>query len=165
MTEERQQQQPVYVGFWVRFIAFLIDSTAASFLIAPIAVIVLGSDVELDYGDIDHLRNQLTGILAHMSVEMILMGIIFVLFWIYLAATPGKMIFKAYIVDANSGRRASNLQLVIRYLGYFISLFALGLGFLWIAVDRRKQGWHDKIAGTVVVKGLPAEEAADAGHT
>jgi len=165
MTEERQQQQPVYVGFWVRFIAFLIDSTAASFLIAPMAVIVLGSDVEFDYGDIDHLQSQLMAILTHMSVEMILMGIIFVLFWVYFAATPGKMIFKAYIVDASSARRAGNLQLVIRYLGYFISLFALGLGFLWIAFDRRKQGWHDKIAGTMVVKGPPTEEATDAGHT
>jgi len=36
---------------------------------------------------------------------------------------------------------------------YLISKLALYLGFIWIAFDRRKQGWHDKIAGTVVVRG------------
>ncbi|MGA7985503.1 MAG: RDD family protein [Burkholderiales bacterium] len=39
----------------------------------------------------------------------------------------------------------------IRFLGYFVSIVPLGLGFLWIAFDRKKRGWHDLIAGTVVV--------------
>ena len=41
---------------------------------------------------------------------------------------------------------------VVRALACFISLVALGLGFIWIAFDSEKQGWHDKIAGTVVVR-------------
>ena len=43
-------------------------------------------------------------------------------------------------------------QLVIRYLGYYVSTIPLGLGLIWVAFDARKQGWHDKMAGTVVVR-------------
>jgi uncharacterized RDD family membrane protein YckC len=42
-------------------------------------------------------------------------------------------------------------QSVIRYLAYYVSLIPLGLGFFWIAWDDKKQGWHDKIAGTIVI--------------
>jgi uncharacterized RDD family membrane protein YckC len=42
--------------------------------------------------------------------------------------------------------------LIGRFFAYFVSIFPACLGFLWIAFDRRKQGWHDKIAGTVVVR-------------
>ncbi|HLA48407.1 MAG TPA: RDD family protein, partial [Nitrospinota bacterium] len=42
----------------------------------------------------------------------------------------------------------------IRYIGYIISEIPLFLGFLWIVFDKDKQGWHDKIAGTFVVKQL-----------
>ena len=59
------------------------------------------------------------------------------------------------IVDAVSLGKASISQNIIRYLGYFVSMFSLFTGFFWIAFDRRKQGWHDKIAGTVVIMGRP----------
>lgn len=68
------------------------------------------------------------------------------------------MVIGANILDARTGGQPSNLQLLVRYAGYFVSMFALGLGFIWIGVDRRKQGWHDKIAGTVVAY---KEEGAD----
>ena len=41
---------------------------------------------------------------------------------------------------------------MIRYLGYYVSAIPFGLGLLWVAFDPRKQGWHDKMAGTVVVR-------------
>ncbi len=44
-----------------------------------------------------------------------------------------------------------------RYLGYFASTIPLCLGFLWIAFDKRKQGWHDKLAGTVVIRAQRGE--------
>jgi uncharacterized RDD family membrane protein YckC len=55
------------------------------------------------------------------------------------------------IVDAKTGADPSVTQCLLRFLGYFVSIFTL-LGFLAIATDSRKQGWHDKIAGTVVIK-------------
>ena len=62
------------------------------------------------------------------------------------------MAIPAKIVDGQTGGKASTSQLVGRYFGYFISGIPLGLGIIWIAFDRRKQGWHDKLAGTVVVR-------------
>jgi uncharacterized RDD family membrane protein YckC len=44
------------------------------------------------------------------------------------------------------------MRLVIRLLCYFVSALPFCLGFLWAAFDRRKRGWHDKIAGTVVIQ-------------
>ena len=60
-----------------------------------------------------------------------------------------------YIVYANTFGHPPFGKLVLRYIGYYISLLPLMLGFFWVGWDKRKQGFHDKIAGTVVVKGLP----------
>lgn len=70
----------------------------------------------------------------------------------YRQATPGKMAISARIVDAGTGGPPSTAQLVVRYLGYFVSTIPLCLGLLWVAFDPRKQGWHDKLARTVVVR-------------
>ena len=75
-----------------------------------------------------------------------------VVFWIYRQATPGKMMFSARIVDASTGAAPATRQLLLRYVGYYVSLLFFGLGFVWIGIDQRKQGWHDKIARTVVVR-------------
>ncbi len=76
--------------------------------------------------------------------------------WRYRSATPGKMIVSAWIVDQRSGRQPSLAQCIIRYFAYVVSAVPLGLGFLWIAFDPRKQAWHDKLSGTVVTRGRPA---------
>ena len=75
-----------------------------------------------------------------------------ILFWIYKCATPGKIALSVKIVDAKTGNNPTVRQSIIRYLGYYVSLIPLGLGFLWIAWDAKKQGWHDKMAGTVVIR-------------
>ena len=56
------------------------------------------------------------------------------------------------IVDAADGGRPDTAQFIGRYVASVLSLLALGLGYFWIVVDPRKQGWHDKLAGTVVVR-------------
>jgi uncharacterized RDD family membrane protein YckC len=40
----------------------------------------------------------------------------------------------------------------LRYVGYWVVWITLFIGFIWVAFDGRKQGWHDKIAGTLVVR-------------
>jgi uncharacterized RDD family membrane protein YckC len=57
----------------------------------------------------------------------------------------------AKIVDAQSGERPSIARLVARYLAYLVSALPLFLGFIWIGIGRRKQGFHDKIARTMVI--------------
>jgi len=62
-------------------------------------------------------------------------------------------------VDGDSGGEPSLRQWCLRYLGYVVATLPLLLGFFWVAWDPRCQGWHDKIAGTVVIR-LPQRKPA-----
>ncbi|MCK4870987.1 MAG: RDD family protein [Gammaproteobacteria bacterium] len=134
----------VYGGFWVRLLASLLDSIILAAVIAPILFCAYGFDpVKLLAGNMNSWANfALTWVFPCIAV---------ILFWHYKSATPGKMIFDLVIVDANTLSKPTNKQLIIRYFAYFVSTIPFCLGFLWIAFDKRKQGWHDKIAKTVVI--------------
>jgi uncharacterized RDD family membrane protein YckC len=56
------------------------------------------------------------------------------------------------VVDATTGNTLSVGQSIGRYLGYYVSMIPLFIGLIWVAFDKRKQGWHDKLAGTVVIR-------------
>jgi uncharacterized RDD family membrane protein YckC len=62
------------------------------------------------------------------------------------------MAIGARIVDAETGEGVGIGTALIRYLGYFVSAIGLFVGFVWVGLDPRKQGWHDHMAGTVVVR-------------
>jgi uncharacterized RDD family membrane protein YckC len=62
------------------------------------------------------------------------------------------MLLSLRVVDAKTGGSLSVGQSIARYLGYFVSVIPFCLGLIWVAFDSKKQGWHDKIAGTVVVR-------------
>lgn len=133
-----------YAGFWIRVWASVIDSLLLAAVTVPLLFAIYGrAYLESDSmiaGTWDVLLNYL------------LPAIAIVVFWIYRQATPGKMVIHARVVDANTGLPATRGQYIGRYLGYFVSTLPLGLGLLWVAFDPRKQGWHDKMAGTVVVR-------------
>ena len=129
-----------YVGFWPRFGAFLIDSFAVLFLIVPLMVWYFGVGWAYAEGAKAFIINWIVPAAATL------------LFWHYRKATPGKMVISAVIVDARTFGPPSTQQLIGRYLGYYVSTIVLFLGFLWIAFDPRKQGWHDKMANTVVIR-------------
>lgn len=133
-----------YVGFWPRVGAALIDTLLILMVTAPLITWVYGreywSTARLVQGPADFLIN------------WILPAIAVILFWVYRQATPGKMAIGARVVDATTGQAPSTWQLVIRYLGYYVSTIPLMLGLIWVAFDPRRQAWHDKLAGTVVVR-------------
>jgi uncharacterized RDD family membrane protein YckC len=85
-------------------------------------------------------------LLSFVAVAVAVIG-----FWRYCGATPGKIAVGLKIVDAATGAPPTLGRLVLRFFAYFVSALPLYLGFLWAAFDRRKQGWHDKIARTVVI--------------
>lgn len=138
------RQDLEYVGFWARVGAGLIDLLLQVVITAPLTIAVYGtymsSDERIFQGPAD------------MLINVVLPAVAVLAFWIYKGATPGKMAMSARIVDASTGDAISTTQAVLRYLGYIVSALPLGVGYLWIAFDRRKQGWHDKIAGTVVIR-------------
>ena len=63
------------------------------------------------------------------------------------------------ILDAETLEPVPPGRLVLRYIGYFVCVLTLFIGFIWVGIDKRKQGWHDKLAGTVVI--LEPRETAD----
>ncbi len=65
--------------------------------------------------------------------------------------TPGKTLLGVRVVSTN-GREISDMQAVIRYIGYYINTAFFLLGWIWAAFDDDGQGWHDKLAGTRVEK-------------
>ena len=138
------QRAPEYVGFWKRLLAFLIDSVIVGVAVLVIALAVYGRQyVQLSQGG--------QTLLFDVLVQGVLPAVAAILFWRYRGATPGKMLFSAKIVDAGTLGPPSTGKLIGRYFAYIVSMIPLFLGFLWIAFDKRKQGWHDKLAGTVVI--------------
>lgn len=133
-----------YVGFWKRVVASLIDTVLIMLIIGPILYSI--------YGPAYFNAERMIQGPADFLLSYVVPAIAIIIFWSAKQATPGKMVFRAKIVDAQTGEAPSTLQCVIRYLGYFVSIIPLCLGLLWVAWDSRKQGWHDKLAGTVVVR-------------
>ncbi len=150
MQQQDQQQLPQedieYAGFWMRTGASIIDSILIVIVTFPLLISVYGWS---------YLDDAQTGLLAGPAdflISWVLPAVAVIAFWVYRQATPGKMAISARIVDAETGEAPSTGQLVGRYLGYFLASIPLGLGILWVAFDKRKQGWHDKLAGTVVIR-------------
>jgi uncharacterized RDD family membrane protein YckC len=140
------------VGFMRRFVAYLIDAVLITAVIAPLGYMIYGAA----YFDLPEPGDPTVRGLADALLTFVLPPLAILLFWVYRAATPGKMAVGARIVLAADGSHPSVGRFVGRYLAYFVSAIPLGLGFLWIAFDRRRQGWHDKLAGTLVVRHRPS---------
>jgi uncharacterized RDD family membrane protein YckC len=89
--------------------------------------------------------------LVDTALQTALLSVLTAICWRYWSATPGKMLLKMKVVDADTEQPMSDQQILLRLLGYVVSSLPFLLGFFWISFDKHRQGWHDKIAGTVVV--------------
>lgn len=141
-----QEQEFEYAGFWVRAGAALIDTLLLTLVTVPLLISIYG------WSYFDEESTQFIAGPADFLISWVFPAIAVIFFWIYKQATPGKMAISASIVDATTGKPASTAQLIGRYFAYFISALPLCLGYFWIAFDKRKQGWHDKLSGTVVIR-------------
>ena len=139
-----QPDELEYVGFWPRVGASLIDTVLLGIIVWPILTAFYGESYWMSehfvQGPMDFL------------LSWVFPAVAVILFWAAKQATPGKMAVSAKIVDAKTGGSPSTGQFIGRYFSYYLSALPLGLGFVWVAFDDRKQGWHDKLAGTVVVR-------------
>jgi uncharacterized RDD family membrane protein YckC len=118
-------------GFWVRMVALLLD------------VLLVGFATTLLHP------------LFHM--HLLLLAIYGAVMWKLRGSTVGGTVFDLRVVRLD-GRPMDWETAIVRALSCFLSLAVAGLGFFWIAFDEAHQAWHDKIAGTVVVrvpKGVP----------
>ena len=125
----------VYGGFWIRLVACIIDVViilVVDLICSAIGIASLGSLLALVY----------------------ILGT-----WGFLGQTVGMIPFGLRIVRAADGAKMTWGNVILRFIGFIVegllSIILIGLlGFIWAAFDSRKQAWHDKIGGTVVIKNV-----------
>jgi uncharacterized RDD family membrane protein YckC len=134
-----------YAGFWIRLVAFILDGIVLAVIGAALGPLAgTGSVVQTSTGVA--MNYQASGLQA-------LLGLLYYVgFWAWRGQTPGMIPFKLRVVMADTGQKPDIVRALLRYVGLIISFVVLLLGVIWVAFDARKQGWHDKIASTVVVR-------------
>lgn len=127
-----KQKKGKSAGFGIRFLAVLIDSL----------VLTTGQRI-LNHAFQEPLRNTL----------IILFSLVYAPLMVFrYQATLGKIALNLKIISVD-GKKLAIFQILLReWIGKFLSVAGLGLGFVWVAFDEKKQGWHDKIAQTLVIK-------------
>ena len=140
-------REPEYAGFWLRLGASLIDIVVLLAIIVPIELAVFGTDYPA-------LAMEGRTLAVDVWVQLVLPLLALIVLWRYRSATPGLMVVSARIADAATLAPASigklTLRAVVLLVMWLIPILLIGV--LWVGFDGRKQGWHDKIAGTVVVR-------------
>jgi uncharacterized RDD family membrane protein YckC len=154
MSSERS-----YAGFWLRFVALIIDYLILGLLTGFIIVPILGAfGVMGSMGDMDEMDESfIAGMIAALSGTVALVNI--VINWLYFAlmessswqATLGKRAVGVKVIS-EEGSRISFITATIRYIGKIVSGAILLIGYIMAAFTAKKQALHDMIASTYVVK-------------
>jgi uncharacterized RDD family membrane protein YckC/effector-binding domain-containing protein len=162
-----------YAGFWIRTAAYLIDAVPLFVLGLVLIIPMMASafdvlrDVPLpppgtlinspEYQAYQtRLAQAMTeamgGFYPIFGLFQLISIAYFVGMWTWRQQTLGMMAFGLRVARDADGQPPGLARSLLRYVGYWLSWIALFIGFIWVAFDSRKQGWHDKIAGTVVVR-------------
>jgi uncharacterized RDD family membrane protein YckC len=146
-----------YVGFWRRMMAFFIDKIvlfATSLFILFVGVLALSIGFLSHYSDIVPERvaeATISFVFIYLLMTVFISMLYFTYFHGTIGQTFGKMIFGIRVIQSTGEKMTLGIGF-LRWAGYSISTIVFCLGFVWIAFDGKKQGWHDKIAGTVVIR-------------
>jgi len=140
----------VFGGAGERLVAYIVDILITGVIVIAIGLVgglILGAGAASD-----------SGFLAGAGAIVLVFALIIVplayfpWFWARTGATPGMRMFGLHVVRDRDGGPISGGQAVLRLIGYWVDGLVFYLGYIWILIDKRKRGWHDLIAGTVVVK-------------
>jgi uncharacterized RDD family membrane protein YckC len=156
----------VYGGFWRRLFAFMLDNVIIYLLALTVFLIgmfCLGASSGLQgiRSGGGHMMAAILRIVILFNILYMFMCLAYFTYFIGICGkTPGKMVFGLKVMRV-TGEPLTFGTAFLRWIGYFLSSLPLNLGFIWIAFDERKQGFHDKIAGTVVILDENREDAGD----
>ena len=146
-----------YGGFWRRVLAYLIDV-----ILLSIVGGIIGSMFGLGYGlSMSYDTTDPTGMGGFNPLVNLLSFVVGVAYFAGLEssvwqATVGKKALGMIVTDTN-GNRISFLRAFGRYLGKILSAMILFIGFIMVAFTQKKQGLHDLLASTLVVRGEPGQ--------
>jgi uncharacterized RDD family membrane protein YckC len=139
-------------GFWIRVCAYVLDSIILSVIVWLLLTVAIAG---YSLGASGSFSADYVASSRASWPSMAGMVVYFTLFLARGGQTPAKKLFGLRVVRTDGGP-LTNGQALIRTIGYYVNMLTFGIGFLWVAVDRRKQGLHDKIAGTLELRVRPA---------
>lgn len=146
-----------YGGFWRRAIAMSIDGILLYIFV--ISMFYLARQILSTMGYTG--AQNMSGLLYYLG--LLLLNMTYYTFFHGVGGqTPGKMIMGIKVIRS-TGEEMTPGFAFLRWVGYLVSQLVFYLGFLWVAFDRKKQGWHDKIAGTVVIRTRGGEQHGKVG--
>ncbi len=125
--------EPNYAGFWIRVAATILDSILVGL---PLSIVFLA------IGD-DSAGTQ--------GLQTLILAVYAIVLWVNWGRTIGGRILGLRLVRVD-GQPVTYGTAVVRYLMLLVSVFVLLIGVIWVAFDKRKQGWMDKVAGTYVIR-------------
>jgi uncharacterized RDD family membrane protein YckC len=152
-----------YAGFWIRFAAYLIDSVIMWIplgIIFAVAVAPTLPSINCTFVNTTGFQSATCSgigpLFASLSwiwlVSLLLPAVYSVVLWTWQGQTVGQKILGLRVVDSRTGQHISEGRAIGRYIGLIISSWVLFIGLIWAAFDPQKQGWHDKMASTFVVR-------------
>lgn len=143
----RDERAGHYAGIISRSASFVLDAVVFTvgalgtvFVVHAVAALMQGEPVNLDNTD-------------SLLPEVVFLGGSFVYFagaWWVFGRTVGEAVFGLRVVRGN-GRRITVARAVVRFVFMTLGLSLLGLGYLWMLIDKRRRTWGDIVAGTVMV--------------
>jgi uncharacterized RDD family membrane protein YckC len=134
-----------FAGFWIRSGAFLLD------LIILVIIDVLVEFFLLGIGTM-YVRAFYWMYVLTVILEIGINVLYLTWFHVTYGQTPGKMMFRIRVIQMDGYPNGWKTVILREIFGRIVSMIVFCLGYIWVAFDFRKQGWHDKIAGTYVIK-------------
>jgi uncharacterized RDD family membrane protein YckC len=87
-----------------------------------------------------------------LGITTAVLGVYWIVTWSLLGGSLGQRALGLRVVNAADGRSISLARAALRFAGYIVSVIPFAIGLIWAGFDHQKQGWHDKVAGTFVVR-------------
>jgi uncharacterized RDD family membrane protein YckC len=130
-----------FAGPGARLVAYIVDVIVVSVVVLVLVVLSVALVVTIP----------VLAVLPILAVIVVPL-LYFPYYWSRSGQTPGMKMMGIRVVRDRDGGPVTGGQAVLRLIGYWVSGFVFYLGYIWIFIDKRKRGWHDLIAGTVVVE-------------
>ena len=164
MTNDKHPHEDLYgqyAGFATRLIAWIVDQLIISAILAVFTWIVTFVTDTFSINEFLGLQEWADLIVVVIIVlGTLVIGFSYqVGFWLLAGQTPGKRAMGLRVVRTN-GQRLTFWAATVRWLSYAVTAI-LFLGYLWVLVDNRRQGFHDKLARTFVIYAWPERQEWD----
>jgi uncharacterized RDD family membrane protein YckC len=156
-----------YAGFLSRAVSLILDTWLVSGL-ATAQVYLIGQGAALFGANPTTCRNIaglppggeiacVVGALSLIFAVLMTAPIYYTLCWALVGQTVGQRVIGLRVCKLDGGDLGLRRSF-LRYIGYVLCVVTLGIGFLWVLIDDRRLGWHDKLARTCVIYDWKAEQ-------